>query len=175
MIWYVGTIPVFLFLPPVDTLLGYSKLSAVAWAFVNCICAAALVALRVTVSIQVWDPMRQPWKAWFHRAACDCFIVVTLAIVSHEGSLLANLVWHGRYFDNDVQALERAAWGVQPSLEFHHALDNKIVGEYFMVCYTCWPLVLIATLLALQGNDEVSCRADSTLTAPAAALSFPHA
>lgn len=157
MIWLTATVPVFLFLPPVDTLLGYSKLSAVAWAFVNLIALAAIVALRVSVSVCIWDPMRNPWKARFHHAACDCFVVVTLALVSHEGSLLASLVWHGRFFDNDVQALERAAWGAQPSMEFHQALDNKYVGEYFMVCYTAWPLILIGSLLTLQGNDEVAC------------------
>ena len=157
MIWLVGTVPVFLFLPPVDSLLGYSRLSAIVWSFINVVALAAIVALRVTVSVQMWDPMRNPWKAWLHQAVCDGFVVVTLALISHEASLLASLLWHGRFFDNDVQALERAAWGMQPSMEFHNALDNKYLGEYFMLCYTCWPLILIASLLMLQGNDEVSC------------------
>ena len=63
MIWLVGTVPVFLFLPPVDSLLGYSRLSAIVWSFINVVALVAVPMVR-SVNCSIKEVVAEVPKLW---------------------------------------------------------------------------------------------------------------
>lgn len=150
ILWLLSTVPVFLFLPPVDDFLGFANLTAMPYALLNLVLVVFIIGLRTSLSIQIFDPLESPGLYAVHSTIADLYVILMFALISHEGSLMASLVWHGFFFDNDVQVVEHSAWSCQPSMELHQMLPSKYVGEYFMFTYLFWPLVLAVALFILR-------------------------
>merc|ERR1712070_1359330 len=98
--------------------------------------------------------MKQPIRSWLHQLVADMLVLFVLLLISHEGSLMASLVWHGRFFDSDVQEVEKAAWACQPSMELHKMISSRAIGEYLMGAHACWPIVLVASMLMLRSPTD---------------------
>jgi len=128
ILWLTVTIPAFFLLPTIDAIEGYSKLSAILWSVANLATIGLIVLCRVLLSMQWFDPAKQPRMSSLHQGIMDFLMVAVLVLISHEGSLLASLVWQGRFFDAEVQAVEHAAWACQPSVELHQMLNSKTLG-----------------------------------------------
>jgi len=138
-----------------DSLFGYTKLNAsILYAILNMAAVAFIIVVRTMKSVQHFDPASRPCMAALHDILSDSYVVMMLVLIAHEGSLMGTLVWHGHYFDHDVQVVERSAWSCQPSMELHKMISSVYVGEYFMCAYSSWPLLLLCSILLLRNGDD---------------------